>query len=118
MAPKNESSFVFQLIGTLRKVSIDYTPQWKRGNPSAFIDSVTFPLVLTDKDYKYRVVIGGWENGKDLGVRKSYKVSSDGSQTVNFLEYNSGYGIEDSNTILVYVVDPDNGNQTLVAQHN
>ena len=102
----------FYLASSVKKVNFDYTPQWGRGSPSSFIDNVTFPRVLTDKGYKYRVVTGG----EDLGVRDSYSVAPDGSQKVNFLEYNAGYGIADNNRIRVYVVDPDSGSQYLVAQ--
>ena len=103
---------LFYLASTIKQVNIDYTPQWGRGHPSSYIDNVTFPRVLTDKEYQYRVVIGE----KDLGLRKSYAVHADGSQKVNFLEYNAGYGIADNNRIRVYVVDPDSGSQYLVAQ--
>lgn len=108
------SMILFYLASTVRKVNFDYTPQWGRGSPSSYIDNVTFPHVLTDKAYKYRVVKGG----QDLGVRDSYAVASNGSQKVNFLEYNSGYGIPDSTTIQVYVIDPSTGNQYLIAQWN
>lgn len=112
------STLLFHLAATVKKVEFDYTPQWGRGRPTTFVDNVTFPRVLTDKKYKYRVITGGWNSGKDLGVLDAYDVSSDGSQRVNFLEYNKGYGIRDTTTIQVYVVDPDNGNQFLVAQWN
>ncbi|KAI0640748.1 Fve family of fungal immunomodulatory protein [Trametes meyenii] len=101
-----ESSILLHLASSLRK--------WTRGNPNTFIDSVTFPRVLTDKKYSYRVV----KDDIDLGIRAGYEVNSDGSQKVNFLEYNSGRGIPQTSSILVYVVDPDNGNQYLVAQWN
>ena len=116
MASNDESALLFHLVASLKKVNFDYTPQWGRGNPSSYIDNVTFPRVLTNKVYKYRVVKGGSGGPQDLGVRNAYSVGADGSQKVNFLEYNSGYGIADSTTIQVYVVDPDNGNQYLVAQ--
>ncbi|KAI0676104.1 fungal immunomodulatory protein Fve-domain-containing protein [Trametes maxima] len=109
-----ESSILLHLASSLRKVHFDYTPQWTHGTPNTFIDSVTFPRVLTDKKYSYRVV----EDDTDLGIRAAYEVNSDGSQEVNFLEYNKGYGIPDTSLIKVYVVDPDNGNQYLVAQWN
>ena len=108
------SMILFYLASTIQKVNMDYTPQWGRGSPSSYIDNVTFPHVLTDKAYKYRVVKGG----QDLGVRDSYAVASNGSQKVNFLEYNAGRGIADSNTIQVYVVDPDDNNNYLIAQFN
>jgi hypothetical protein len=110
----SSSILLFHLISEYQKIHVDYTPQWGRGSPRSYIDNVTFPQVLSDKDYKYRIVKGD----EDLGVRKSYQVHSDGSQKVNFLEYNGGYGIADTTTIKVYVVDPDNGNQYLVAQWN
>ncbi|KAH6880633.1 hypothetical protein B0T10DRAFT_495056 [Thelonectria olida] len=103
---------VLQLASTYKKVSFDYTPQWGRGNPNTYVDNVTFPRVLTDKVYKYRIVKGS----QDLGVRDSYAVASDGSQKVNFLEYNKGYGIADTTTIKIYIVDPDTNNQYLIAQ--
>lgn len=106
------SAFIFAILLTQKKIDVDYTPSWGRGSPNSYIDNLTFPKVLTDKKYKYRVTKGT----KDLGVRDAYSVSADGSQKVNFLEYNSGYGIEDTTTIKVYAVDPDNGNQYLVAQ--
>ncbi|KAF4459075.1 immunomodulatory [Fusarium albosuccineum] len=118
MSSHNDSTLIFHLIANLKKVNVDYTPQWGRGNPRSYVDNVTFPHVLTDKAYKYRVVKGGWGGGQDMGVRNSYAVQSDGSQKINFLEYNSGHGIEDTHTIQVYVVDPDNGNQYLIAQWN
>lgn len=95
-------------------VNVDYTPQWTRGRPSSYIDSVTFPRVFTDKRYTYRVRMGG----KDLGVRDPYGVQSDGSQKVNFLEYNSGHGIADKTTICVSVIDPDTCNEYLIAKWN
>ena len=106
------SMILFYLASTIKQVNIDYTPQWGRGHPSSYIDNVTFPRVLTDKEYQYRVVKGD----DDLGVRKSYSVAGDGSQKVNFLEYNSGYGIPDTTRIQVFVIDPSNGNQYLIAQ--
>jgi hypothetical protein len=110
----SSSILIFHLISELQKIHVDYTPQWGRGSPSSYIDNVTFPRVLNDKEYKYRIVKGD----KDLGVREAYSVQSDGSQKVNFLEYNAGYGIEDRTTIKVYAVDPDSGNQYLVARWN
>ncbi|KAI0731409.1 immunomodulatory protein FIP-Fve [Earliella scabrosa] len=104
----------FQIISQDKKFCVDYTPNWTRGNPSRFIDNVVFPRVLTNKRYDYRIV----KNETDLGVRQAYSVSGDGSQKVNFLEYNAGRGIEDTSRIRVYAVDPDNGNQFLVAQWN
>lgn len=102
------------LASSMQKVCFDYTPQWERGSPSSYINTVTFPKVLTEKNYSYRLV----KDTTDLGIRPGYKVNDDGSQMVNFLDYNSGYGIADSSRIKVYAVDPDNGNQYLVAQWN
>ncbi|KAI9067963.1 immunomodulatory protein FIP-Fve [Trametes sanguinea] len=110
----DSSAMLLYLASTLHTINIDYNPRWGRGNPSNFIDNVTFPRVLTDKEYTYRV----YKDETDLGVRKSYEVQGDGSQKVNFLEYNKGYGIADSSTIRVYVIDPDTGNQYLVAKMN
>lgn len=102
------------LVGPVKAISWDYNPNWVRGNPSSYIDNVIFSKVITLKTFKYRVVAGG----SDLGVRNAYSVQSDGSQKINFLEFNAGRGIEDSKRIQVYAVDPDNGNQYLVAQWN
>ena len=110
----NNTAITFALVWAEKKVSFDYTPNWVRGNPSSFVDNVIFPKVLTDKKYSYRVIV----SGNDLGVRVGYSVQSDGSQKVNFLEYNAGRGIADSNTIQVYVVDPDDNNNYLIAQFN
>nr|7WDM_A Chain A, Immunomodulatory protein [Ganoderma microsporum] len=110
----SDTALIFTLAWNVKQLAFDYTPNWGRGRPSSFIDTVTFPTVLTDKAYTYRVVV----SGKDLGVRPSYAVESDGSQKINFLEYNSGYGIADTNTIQVYVIDPDTGNNFIVAQWN
>ena len=107
-----DTSVLLALAAQYQRIHFDYTPAWGRGTPSSYIDNVTFPHVLDDKEYQYRVVIGD----KDLGLRKSYAVHADGSQKVNFLEYNAGYGIADNNRIRVYVVDPDSGSQYLVAQ--
>lgn len=88
-----------------------YKPTWTRGSPSVYIDSVTFPQVLTDKTYTYRVVNGG----VDLGIKPPYEVQPDGSQTVNLLEYNQGYGVHESIPIQVFAVDPEDDGETLVA---
>ncbi|KAL7280322.1 hypothetical protein ACG7TL_005239 [Trametes sanguinea] len=110
----DSSSMMLYLASTMHTINIDYNPKWARGSPSSFIDNVTFPRVLTDKAYTYRV----YKDDTDLGVRKSYAVQGDGSQKVNFLEYNKGYGIPDSSTIRVYVIHPDTENQYLVAKWN
>jgi hypothetical protein len=96
------------------RINIDYTPRWGRGRPQNYIDNVVFPRVLRDKTYQYRLVKGD----QDLGVRDAYAVAPDGSQRLNFLEWNSGYGIRDTTTIKVFAVDPDNGEEYLVAQWN
>ncbi|KAI0315158.1 immunomodulatory protein [Amylostereum chailletii] len=104
----------FLLAYNVQKVCFDYTPQWERGNPGSYINTVTFPKALTDQGYQYRVRKGT----TDLGVRGGYTVQPDGSQKVNFLDYNGGRGIEDSTTIKVYVVDPTTQNEYLIAQWN
>ena len=109
-----DTSVLLALAAQYQRIHFDYTPAWGRGTPSSYIDNVTFPHVLDDKEYQYRVVVGE----KDLGLCKSYAVHADGSQKVNFLEYNAGRGIADSNTIQVYVVDPDDNNNYLIAQFN
>ena len=91
-----------------------HKPTWKRGNPRTYIDSLTFPQTLADKAYGYRVVTGDG----DLGIKPSYEVQKDGSQVVNLLEYNEGYGVHESIPIRVYAVDPDDHGETLVAQWN
>ena len=105
---------VFELIYKLKKIDVDYTPQWGRGSPNNYIDNLTFPKVLTDKPYKYRIVKGS----SDLGVKDAYAAQSTGSQKINILEWNSGYGIDDKTTIKVYVVDPTDNSSTLIAQWN
>lgn len=89
-----------------------FPPQWKHVNWGArnYVDEVTLPFVLVDKPYRYRVRSGR----SDLGIRETYELSADGSQRINFLEYNGGYGIIDSTHIKVFVVDPD-GKEALVA---
>ncbi|EJF63823.1 immunomodulatory protein [Dichomitus squalens] len=109
-----DTSVLLALAAQHQRVHFDYTPAWGRGSPASYVDNVTFPHVLDDKAYQYRVIVGD----KDLGLRKSYSIQPDGSQKVNFLEYNGGYGIADSNRIRVYVVDPESGNQYLIAQWN
>ncbi|EMD41188.1 lectin FIP-fve [Gelatoporia subvermispora B] len=85
---------------------------WKRGNPKVYFDHVTLPGVPTDKAYQYRVVKGDL----DLGTRPTYELNKDGSQTINLLEYNKGYGIHEETPINVFVVDPEDGMETLVAE--
>ena len=41
----------------------------------------------------------------DLGFRPTYERDPDGSQRVNLLEYNQGYGISDRIRIRVYAED-------------
>ncbi|TDL21120.1 fungal immunomodulatory protein, partial [Rickenella mellea] len=88
-------------------IDFDYTPKWTSvpwGRPGDFyINDVTFPKVLRDKPYKYHVFKGD----EDLGVREPYEIRSDGSQTVNILEYHRGYGILETNPIVIYLLDPD-----------
>jgi hypothetical protein len=108
----SDSAIFLSLASTLEKVCFDYTPGWMRGSPSSYIDSVMFSKVLTDKNYSYHVV----KDGTNLGVRAADAVQSDGSQKVNFLEYNAGCGIDQDSMIKVYVVDLDTGNQYKVAQ--
>ncbi|KAI0766653.1 immunomodulatory protein FIP-Fve [Trametes elegans] len=107
------SSLSIFLAATLRKLHFDYTPQWGRGTPNTFVDNVTFPVVLTDKAYTYRIVV---DDDTDLGTKAGYAVQADGSQRLNFLEWNKGHGIDQGRRIRVYVVEPDTGNQYLVAQ--
>lgn len=83
------------------------------GGPGQFyLDEVTFPKVLKDKRYKYRVASGS----TDLGIREPYDVQADGSQRINFLEYNQGYGIRDTNTVTVYLVDPETATEYKLTQ--
>ncbi|TBU30551.1 immunomodulatory protein [Dichomitus squalens] len=101
---------IFALVWTQTKICFDYTPDWIDGGPR-YINGVVFPKVLTDKNYSYRV-----ESDRDYGVRAGYQVQADGSQKVNFLDYNYGLGIEPYRGIKVYVVDPDDGKNYLVAE--
>lgn len=59
------SSILLHLVATLRKVHFDYTPQWTRDAAQRDIIAVTFPRVLVDKRYSYRVVC----EDSDLGIR-------------------------------------------------
>ena len=106
------TAFFFAIIGQQKVVDLDYTANWGRGNPSSYIDNVTFPKVLDTKSFKYRVIKGT----TDLGVDAGFAVTSTGGNRVNFLQFNAGYGIPDTTPIKVYVVDPDTGNQWLVAE--
>uniref|UniRef100_A0A1Y0DHJ7 Fungal immunomodulaory protein FIP-gap2 n=1 Tax=Ganoderma applanatum TaxID=29884 RepID=A0A1Y0DHJ7_9APHY len=108
------TALTFKLAWEVKKISFDYTPQWGRGNPSNFIDNVTFPKVLIDKAYTYRVVV----SGSDLGVRPSRDVASDGSQKINFLDYHGGLGIAATNDIQVFIIDPATGDDFIIAQWN
>lgn len=88
-------------------------PTWTRGSPHNFIDALTIPQPPTDKEYKYRVTKGD----ANLGIKTTYAPNADGSQTINLLEYNQGYGITDGVPIEVYAVDPDEeGAEVLVAK--
>ncbi|KAF4582455.1 hypothetical protein EYR38_002580 [Pleurotus pulmonarius] len=85
-------------------------PKWQRGNPDIYIDSIIFPMVPSNKTYKYRIIKGS----EDLGIRPTYTLNKDESQTVNFLDYTGGYGIRETMPIKVIAVDPE-GNEVLVA---
>lgn len=92
-------------------------PKWTRGNPRNYIDVLTIPEPPSDREYKYRVVKGD----EDLGIKPTYNRDGDGSQRVNLLEYNRGYGISDRTPIKVYAVgqdDAENVEETIVAQWN
>jgi immunomodulatory protein Fve len=81
------------------------------------IDVLTIPEPPSDREYEYRVVKGD----VDLGIKPTYNRNGDGSQSVNLLEYNRGYGISDRTPIKVYAVGQDDAGQmeeTLVAQWN
>lgn len=88
--------------------------RWIRGNPpwSNYVDGVMFPNVRQDGSYTFRLQKGN----VDLGTQPSYAVGEDGSQKVNFLEYNAGYGIRDDTRIQVYVSGLGTGGEHLVAQ--
>lgn len=90
-------------------------PKWTRGNPSSYIDVLTIPEPPSDREYNYRVVKGD----VDLGIKPTYNRDRDGSQRVNLLEYNRGYGILDTTPIKVYAsaIGQDGAEEeTLVAQ--
>jgi len=91
-------------------------PKWKRGSPRNYIDVLSIPEPPSDREYQYRVVKGG----VDLGIKPTYNRDRDGSQSVNLLEYNRGYGISDRTPIKVYAVGQDGEEkvETLVAQWN
>jgi hypothetical protein len=91
-------------------------PKWKRGSPRNYIDVLTIPEPPSDREYQYRVVKGD----VDLGIKPTYNRDRDGSQSVNLLEYNRGYGISDRTPIKVYAVGQDGEEkvETLVAQWN
>ncbi|TFK88430.1 immunomodulatory protein FIP-Fve [Polyporus arcularius HHB13444] len=108
----DQTDSIFAVIAKNPALCFDYNPRWGRGNPRSYIDNVTFPKVMTTKNFKYRVVA----DESDFGVRDAYGVQSDGSQKLNFLDWNAQHGIADSKTIKVYSVDPDSGNQYLVAR--
>ncbi|KAJ6586118.1 immunomodulatory protein FIP-Fve, partial [Mycena capillaripes] len=86
-------------------------PRWTRGNPKRYIDSLKIPKPASDKRYSYRVVKGD----EDLGIRPTYPPDPDGSQRVNLLEYNKGYGISDRIRIRVYAVD-EVGSTEMIAE--
>ncbi len=43
----------------------------------------------------------------DLGIKSTYAREANGSQRINLLEYNQGYGVQDTIPIKVFAVDPD-----------
>ena len=106
----------FCLAWALRRVDFDYTPQWIRSERGGgvYVDGVLFPRVLRDQLYSYRVVVGE----QDFGTLEGAPVAGDGSQMVDFMNYNQGYGIDETITVRVYAVAPDSGNQYLIAQWN
>ncbi|KAI0689138.1 immunomodulatory protein FIP-Fve, partial [Cytidiella melzeri] len=87
---------------------------WQRGRPPFYnyIDAVLLPDVPRDKAYTFRVQKGNI----DLGTHPTYPPEDNGSQKVNFLEYNEGYGIRDDTSIGVYARDPETESEHLVAQ--
>jgi hypothetical protein len=89
-------------------------PQWQRGNAPFYnyIDAVLLPHAPRDKAYTFRVQKGNI----DLGIRPTYEAEDNGSQKINFLEYNNGYGIRDDTPIRVYMKDPVTETEHLVAQ--
>ena len=91
-------------------------PQWEHvpWGSSMYVNSVTIPYVPSDKQYTYRVVKGQ----SDLGTKKTYERNPDGSQTINFLEYNSGYGIIDSTHVKVFATDSQSGREFLAVEWN
>lgn len=93
-------------------------PQWTHvpedgGGPRTLVTAVTFLHVIT-KVYHYRVFKGS----DDLGIQKTRPPNADESQTVNFLDYNAGCGIRDTDHIKVYMVDPATSVNTLLAEWN
>ncbi|KAI0063124.1 Fve-domain-containing protein [Artomyces pyxidatus] len=110
--PFDTTAVLFTLAVAVNRVDFDYTPRWKGNNPTTYIDSITFDKVLTDKVYQYRVVKGT----RNLGIMPPPKVQPDGSQTVNLLEYNGGYGIPATLRIQIFVRDPATGNEYKIAQ--
>ena len=72
------TAFFFAIIGQQKVVDLDYTANWGRGNPSSYIDNVTFPKVLDTKSFKYRVIKGT----TDLGVDAGFTVTSTGGNRV------------------------------------
>ncbi|KAM6502916.1 immunomodulatory protein FIP-Fve [Amanita muscaria] len=95
---------VFLLVSQVKKIDFDYTPNYYRPT-SGYTDAVTFPKVLANKAYKYQVVV----DGVSKGIRRDHSVAPDGSQKINFLDYNAGYGIPNKSSTQVYAVDPDTG---------
>jgi len=110
----NISPFIFAIALAVIKgeINIDHTPNYTRGDPSSYIDKVTFPKVMTDQAYQYRVFV----DSRDLGIMPGDVVGSDGSQEVNFVAYNQGYGIPDTANIIVTVIDPSTKQEYMIAQ--
>ncbi|KAF8143672.1 immunomodulatory protein FIP-Fve, partial [Mycena galopus ATCC 62051] len=94
-----------------RAAIISSPPRWTRGNPKSYIDSLTIPKPPSDKGYSYRVMKGD----EDLGIQPTYERDPDGSQRINLLEYNQGYGISDRIRIRVYAVD-EMGSTAMIAE--
>lgn len=91
-------------------------PQWEHvpWGGSMYVNSTTIPFVPADTQYTYRVVKGQ----SDLGTRKTYERNPDGSQTINFMEYNSGYGVIDSTHLKVFATDSKSGREFLAVEWN
>ncbi|EJD51339.1 hypothetical protein AURDEDRAFT_57009 [Auricularia subglabra TFB-10046 SS5] len=85
---------------------------WKRGDSNVHIDRLVIPQPPGGGTYLYRVL----KDETDLGVRPTYLLEADGSQVVNLLEYNQGYGIHDSRRVRVFVGEEgSDGREILIA---